>query len=387
MEENKKIRVLVVFGAIANGGVEHIITDIFNNIDKTVFESKAVYHAGDCTLEDVPLLKETWNEMEQIPQFNTINWYSYRKWWKNYIKEHKHFDIIHLNYLDSAFCFIDLFNDVKTISIGHAHNPKSRPYSIGQLVSDIISYPARFMCKYLIACSKQTALEIFGNKATETKTSILLNGIDLTRFRYDTILRNSIRNNYNAGNKIIIGHVGRFAKQKNHEFIINVFELFHKKHSNSELWLIGEGDLKHNIKDLVKEKGINSAVRFIGIVNNVEAYMNAFDLFLFPSTYEGLGIVAVEAQATGLPCIVSDRVPDEADIKAGLFEKIPLESPLSEWQSRISNALHNIKREDQAANTKIAGFDIQDKASWVENFYKSIYFKQNNSTSDPSQKE
>ena len=95
--ENKKIRILVVFGAIANGGVEHIISDIFKNIDTSVFESEAVYHGGNFELEDVPLLKSLWPNMERAPEFKTYNAISYRHWWKEYQKRHTHFDIIHLN--------------------------------------------------------------------------------------------------------------------------------------------------------------------------------------------------------------------------------------------------------------------------------------------------
>lgn len=370
--ENSKIRILVVFGAIANGGVEHIISDIFSGLDSDRFESEAVYHKGCDELDNVPILKNVWKDMEAAPQFMTINALSYRKWWKDYISRHGHFDIVHLNYIDSAFAFVDLFNKAGSITIGHAHNPKSRPYTIGQLVSDIISYPVRFICKYVMACSNQTALELFGKKhANSSKCYILRNGIDLNSFKLNPISRNEIRNQYKANDKTIIGHVGRFAPQKNHEFIITVFAEYYKSNPNSELWLIGEGELQSKIRDNAENLNISNAVRFIGVVNNVHEYMNAFDVFLFPSNYEGLGIVLIEAQSTGLPCIISDAIPDEADIKAGLITRLDTKMPLSAWCNAIDEA-KGIERRDCTDYASKAGYNIDDNSKWIESVYLSM---------------
>lgn len=372
--ENKKIRILVVFGAIANGGVEHIISDIFKNIDTSVFESEAVYHGGNFELEDVPLLKSLWPNMERAPEFKTYNAISYRHWWKEYQKRHTHFDIIHLNYVDSAFSFIDLFTKKGTKAIAHAHNPKSKPYSAGQFLSDIISFPARYECNHLLACSKQTAIDIFGKKkANSDKCSVLLNGIDLNRFSYNKAKRNEVRKAYNAQDKTIIGHVGRFAPQKNHKFITDVFYEFQLNNPNSELWLIGEGQLQNEIRIKARTLKIENKVRFIGITSEVESYLNAFDLFLFPSTYEGLGIVLVEAQSTGLLCLSSEAIPEEADIHNALLYKMSLKKPASAWSNKISEILsENKEREDGSDATRKAGFDIKDKADWIEKLYEKI---------------
>lgn len=371
---NKKIRILVVFGAIANGGVEHIISDIFKNIDTSLFESEAVYHGGAFELDDVPILKCLWPNMERAPEFKTYNAISYRHWWKEYIKRHEHFDIIHLNYVDSEFSFIDLFTKNGTKAIAHAHNPKSRPYSAGQFLSDFISLPARYNCNHFIACSKQTAIEIFGEKIAESdKCSILLNGIDLNRFNFDKEKREKIRSEYKVQDKTIIGHVGRFAPQKNHSFIIDIFSEYQKKNPNSELWLIGEGQLQEYIKEKANELKIQDKVRFIGVTSKVESYLNAFDLFLFPSTYEGLGIVLVEAQATGLQCLSSDAIPEEADINKGLLHNMSLKEPAIEWSNKIDQILsHDNERIDEAIATKDAGFDIKDNSKFVERLYKKL---------------
>ena len=372
--ETKKIRILVMFGAIANGGVEHIITDIFKNIDSNLFETEAVYHGGAFELDDVPLLKELWPNMERAPEFKTVNALSYRKWWKNYIKRHKHFDIIHLNYIDSAFSFIDLFTKERTLSIAHAHNPKSRPYSAGQFISDMISFPARYKCDHLVACSHATAEDIFGKKkANSSKCSVMLNGIDLNRFNFNKEKRNMMRSKFNVENKTIIGHVGRFAPQKNHDFIIDVFYEYQLQNPNSELWLIGEGQLQDKTKNKVASLNIANKVRFLGITSDVDSYLNAFDLFLFPSTYEGLGIVLVEAQATGLICLSSKAIPIEAEIDFGLISKLSLKESPKTWSNKINQLItQQTERKDGTLAVHNKGFDIKDNAKWAENLYKKL---------------
>lgn len=366
MEENKKIRVLVVFGAIANGGVEKIISSIYQNIRESEIVTEAVYHKGGLNINQVSTLQKLWPNIEEAPEFITLNWHSYRNWWKEYIKRHQHFDIIHVNYIDSAFCYIDLFNKDGAITVGHSHNPKSRPFSLGRMVSDIISYPSRFLFKYFIACSKQTAIECFGSKIAESdKYFTLLNGISIPDFEFNEHIRNSIRQlNGISSDKIIIGHVGRFSTQKNQKFAVKIFNEYKKLNNNSELWFLGEGEQIAEVKDMVKHLNLEDSIKFFGVVDNVNEYMQAFDYFLFPSTYEGLGIVLMEAQVSGLPCFISDRIPEEADIHANLIERLSLEDAPFAWAKKIAD-YKPAKRISCGKEATEAGFNINNTKDYL----------------------
>ena len=149
----KPIRVLNVFEAVFNGGVENLIANIYDHIPEYIIASDIAYHDnGKVSLENVPMLTSKWPEPIAIPSFNTINAFSYRKWWKEFIETSKHYDIVHIHYIDSAFCYIDLFRKIGTKVILHSHN--TIPNSIGGKFSQILAIPSRSKGSFFLACSK-----------------------------------------------------------------------------------------------------------------------------------------------------------------------------------------------------------------------------------------
>ena len=373
MSNKEILKVLYVFGAIADGGVEHIATDLVRNMDQKKVQVSAVYH--NCVVpggvESISVLHELWPHMDKAPNFITVNALSYRKWWKAYINAHNKFDIVHLHYIDSAFCYLDLFNKMGTVTIVHAHNPLAKPFTIGLLLSCMMSYPTRNLAKYFFACSTQTAHEIFGKQiATSKKCFILYNGIDSDRFKYDMDVRNKVRRRFGVqDDTIIIGHVGRLEKQKNHQFLLNVFEKFHQKHSNSILWLVGTGSMQEKLKMKIENSTCKESVFFLGKRDDVNDLYQAMDLFLFPSLYEGLGIVLIEAQMSGLPCIISDTIPKEADISSTLVTRLSLLDDIAKWVFAMEERLEGNCRRDYKNGIQSTGFDIKSVASWLQDFY------------------
>lgn len=364
------IKVLIVLGAISNGGIEKLIYNLFSNIDRAVITTDLVYH--NCVepggIKNIPSLS-LWEKPIQCPNFTSFNWYAYRKWWKNFIKTHPHYDIVHCHYIDSAFCFIDLFNKKGTVTIGHAHNPKERPYTIGQFWSSIISFPSRYLFSYFFACSKQTAKEIFGSKISNSnKIFILHNGININDFKYNINVRNQLRYKLNPSNKIIIGNVGRLEKQKNQSFAIDVFNEFHKLIPNSEFWIIGTGSLCNELKQKATKLNLSHHIKFLGNRSDVNELYQAMDLFLFPSNYEGLGIVLIEAQTSGLPCICSNKIPAEADIHANILISLSLNDKVEKWVDALNTSL-KIERRDSSQYAIESDYDILFNATWLYKFY------------------
>lgn len=212
------------------------------------------------------------------------------------------------------------------------------------------------------ACSNSAGEWMFNSQ----DFSVIYNGIELNKFIFNKQIRDKIRKNFHVEDKIVLGHVGRFEEQKNHDFLIDVFYDVYQKNNNYVLLLIGTGSNESKIKEKVKQLGLENNVIFLGVVNNPESYYNAMDIFLLPSKFEGLGIVNIEAQTNGLPCIVSSVVPDEAVINNCV--KIPLS--VEQWSKQILSTKCGERKIDL---NKLCNYDIKISSQKLcENYEKNI---------------
>jgi glycosyltransferase involved in cell wall biosynthesis len=168
----------------------------------------------------------------------------------------------------------------------------------------------------------------------------------------------------NLNDHFVVGHVGRFEEQKNHSFLLDVFSELHRQNSEAVLLLAGDGELRKAMEQKAKRLGIADAVRFLGIYANVSELYQAMDVFVLPSLFEGLGIVAIEAQCAGLPVVASDQVPSEANITQNV-EYLPLQFPAQKWAIQILQK-QNLGRLDMSAKIREAGYDITAEAVRVE---------------------
>ena len=216
-----------------------------------------------------------------------------------------------------------------------------------------------------LACSESAGKFLFGRKQ---KFEIINNAIDVEKYIFDEKIRKSIREKYNARNKFVIGHVGRFDRAKNHRFILEIFEDILRKKENSELWLIGDGILKSEIEEIAKQKSIYQKIKFLGIKNNVNELMMGMDAFIFPSSYEGLGIVLIEAQTSGLVCTVSDRIQPEA-IVTNNVNVLSLNDQLGKWSETIIKTYKTEGRKS-IENKKIDDFKIENLVKKMEKIYE-----------------
>ena len=230
---------------------------------------------------------------------------------------------------------------------------------------------ARFL-KYIgtdfLACSVGAAKYMYPNIASD-RIVILKNGVNLELFRNDGVIGEEYRSKFGfKGNDLIIGHVGRFTDEKNHNYIIDVFSELHKKDERYKLLLLGDGDLRNLMETKVSAFGLTDCVVFTGNVSNVQDYMQAMDLFIFPSRFEGLGIVGIEAQACGLPCVFSTGVPEEAKLTENV-EFVPLEDK-DKWVATIEKMI-KLPKSDNTEKIREAGYDINETAKQLESIYLS----------------
>ena len=289
----------------------------------------------------------------------------YRKL-KSFFETH-HYDIIHIN------AGVLLFNAVVAAACRkytrskifvHSHSNGGRNF-----LKELFSLPLKnFLVRnadVLLACSKSSAEYIFPSKEA-AQAHIINNGIDVGEFSWNAEIRQQIREKFGLQNKYVVGHVGRFLLPKNHRFLIEIFAKVKELRSDAVLILIGAGKEIDNIKDLVDKKNLTSSVFFLGQRSDVAAFYQAMDVFVLPSLFEGFGIVNIEAQASGLKCVVSDVVPEEVNV-TGNVVRLPLKGSLDIWVNEILNVSGS--RRDYSDVIRRAGFDALSSAKEVEALY------------------
>ena len=219
----------------------------------------------------------------------------------------------------------------------------------------------------LFACSADAGEWMFGTKDVH----ILPNAIDIERYAFNLLIRNQTRKVLGLDDAFVIGHVGRFSAVKNHSFLTDVFAQIKRQEPNSKLLLVGAGSEMQAVQQKVKTLGLGADVIFTGVRNDVANLMQAMDVFVFPSLYEGLGIVLIEAQAAGLPCVVSDTIPREAYL-TDLVTAEKLSSSVEKWAEKILKK-RDFPRTDRRDEIAAHGFDITTEAVKLQEFYINAY--------------
>lgn len=283
------------------------------------------------------------------------------------IMKKNNYDIVHIHG-NSSLMQIELTCALMAsipMRIVHAHSTECDFKILNRLLYPIfkISYNKS------LACSKAAGEWLYKNNDFD----VLNNGIECKRFKFDKYERNKLRKELSIDDKFVILHVGCFNEGKNQRFLIDIFEEICKFKSDVALILIGEGPTKELILNEVKKKKIDEKVIFIESTNNIEKYMWGSDVLVFPSLHEGLGIVNIEAQATGLRCIVSDAVPMEARVTDNITF-LPLNKGKEIWVEEILKYSNECKRENMYLKVADSGFDIKVTSSKLLKIYKECYF-------------
>lgn len=249
------------------------------------------------------------------------------------------------------------------VRIAHSHN-SNQDKNLKYLIKLYYRHLIPRYATELYACGKQAGAWMFMGKPFR----IVNNAIDAAKYAYTAERAERMRSNLGIGrDTLVVGHVGRFAPTKNHTFLLDIFAALCTKHADAKLLLVGDGDLRTSMEEKAAQLGIRDHVIFTGIRSDVAELMQAMDVFVFPSVYEGLPVTLVEAQAAGLPCIISSNIPPECKMTP-LVEQISLDSPAESWAERILARTADA-RGDTYAQIAAAGFDIAENAGWLQNEY------------------
>ncbi|KHF31810.1 putative glycosyltransferase EpsF [Paenibacillus sp. P1XP2] len=361
------IRILHVLGRLNRGGAETMVMNLYRNIDRSKVQFDFIIHTNDkCDYEDEIL--SLGGIIYSIPQFNGKNYLQYKKAWHHFFKLHPEYKLIHGHVRSTASIYLLIAKKYGLISIAHSHSISSGE-GVTAFVKNILQYPIRFIADYLFACSKSAGQWLFGKKVFKKKNFIILkNAIDSQQYSYDEIKRKKIRQELKVEDKFVIGHIGRFSPSKNHDLLIDIFNAVHTRNKNSVLLMVGDGALRSSIEKRVSDLGLMDSVIFLGVRSDIPDLLQAIDFFLFPSLFEGLGIVVIEAQAAGIRCLVSNVIPEEAYI-TNLIESLPLNSSIDEWTERILTNSSKISRKCMKREIENSGYDIHHTVHWLQNFY------------------
>lgn len=362
------IRILNLFTILNRGGAETMVMNYYRRIDRSRIQFDFMVHRQErgAYEEEIQALG---GRIYRMPPVRPWNAREYRSLAGRFYGEHPEYRIIHAHM--SELGFYDFQQAKKAgvpVRICHAHN---RPYGI-DLKSPVRWYYKTRMMPYvtdLFTCGREAGDWLFGRKQ-EARFVQMNNAIDARQYVFCPQTRQRMRQALGIGaDQLVIGHVGRFDPQKNHKFIIDIFQAVRQQNSKAVLLLIGNdaGGCGKEIHQKAERLGLTQWVRFLGVRGDVADLMQTMDVFLFPSLFEGLSVASVEAQAAGLPVLISDGVPIECK-KTDLVHVLPLSATPEVW-AKTALELAQIPRRNTYEEIKAAGFDIAENAQWLQAFY------------------
>lgn len=369
---SKGIKVLRIMGSVVSGGVDVITMNYYRNIDRNkvqldfVFDGfretnieKEIESTGGTVYKVEPYMNNIFKNMKQIYKIVKDN---------NYQIVHSHMNSL------SVFPLMAAKLAGAQIRIASNHSTATLKEFKRSIFKYLLKPFATVFPTHLAACSRHAAIWLFGKRRTNAgKVKLIKNAIDLDNYKYSANVDKEVRKELGVSeDTFIVGHVGRFVTQKNHHFIIEVFESILEKQPNSVLLLIGDGQLKQEIQALVTKKELNSKVKFLGIRKDINKLMQAMDVFLFPSLYEGLGNVVTEAQAASTVSIISDKVPNEVKITEYVIE-MSLKQNADAWAEKAVTFSSNYERRDTSSDLKEQGYEIKSAAKEVVSYYQNLY--------------
>ena len=339
---SEPIRILHVFAGLNCGGAENLVMNLYRRMDRTKIQFDFVYYTqtSDYFVREI---KEMGGRVHLLPPPTVRNTFLFLfRWWR-LLSKNKSYRIIHGHAQATSLVYLFFARLLRRHTILHAHTTH-HGYGAKGLARKIVQFPSRFLAHTRLACSQEAGEWLFGNKK---KFAVFSNPIDPDRFRYDPIVSKSQKERLGVGGRFVIGHVGRYSSEKNHSFVLDIFESVVAQDRQAVLLLVGDGPLKSMIEERVKKRGLADHVVFVGFSPDVEKLMMAMDLFIFPSRYEGFPLTLIEAQCSGLPCLISDTI-SRSVIKTSLVQRLSLQEDRQRWVEKILEIENQTQRQDRA---------------------------------------
>ena len=359
------MRVLQIVTTMNHGGLETMLMNYYRHVDREQVQFDFLEHRPEESDYDAEI-RAMGGSIYRLPPLNPFS-PGYRRVLNAFFREHAgEYRVVH-SQLD-CMSAIPLKAAEKAgipVRIAHAHSSSQ---------DRDIRYPLKLMFKkmipseatHLFACSRAAGEWMFGNSPFE----VLPNAIDIGRFAFSEGSRFRFRESMGIGERLAIGHVGRFYYPKNHAFLLEVFREILKINHDAVLMLAGDGPLRPEIEKTAEDYGIKDRMLFLGLREDIPDLLSAMDVFVFPSHYEGLPVTLVEAQSSGLPCLISDKVPAEAAL-TDYVTSMSLDTPPERWAAKAVE-LASSRRHSDIDAIRAAGYDIEESAKMLQSFYLRV---------------
>lgn len=367
--DKKPERVLQVLGRLDRGGAEVMVMNYYRHIDRTQVQFDFLIHTTDsCDFTDEILALG--GKIYSIPQLTVNNYFDYR------VSLHRFFEAnasryiaVHGHMGRTAAIYLSIAKKYGLFTIAHSHGT-GNTRDLRGFIYKIMAFPTRYVADSFFGCSFAAGRARYGNKvASSSRFSVLPNAFDVPLFRYNGKVRKEIRKELGFEGELVIGHVGRMMPVKNHRFMLEILQRLIQHGMHAKLLLVGDGPSRAGIEQAIVERDLVDRVVCVGSQPDIPKYLQAMDLFLFPSLYEGLGSAVVEAQSAGLPCIVSDVVPDEVAI-TDLVRFASLSNSADRWALILMEMVPTGERTRYNDEVGSSGYDIVQASQFLMRYYK-----------------
>lgn len=362
---SQPIRVLVLDTVMDRGGAETMIMNYYRQIDRSKIQfdflvnrpyeaayEKEIQELGGKIFRMCPL----------YPQY----FGRYKKEVREFLKAHPEYQIIHSNLEERSYFALKEAKKLNIpVRISHSHNAP-RGFDLKSIIRYYFRANLKPQVTHMFTCGEEAGIWLYGKKQQD-HVIMMNNAIDAKLYQYHPAVEEEMRKELGLEGKFVIGHVGRFFPQKNHTFLIDIFAKVYQQNKNAVLLLVGGGELETEIKAKVEELNLTEAVKFLGVRSDIHRLMQAFDVFILPSLFEGFPVTMVEAQAAGLPCIISDQVPPQCAITDNV-EIISLQQSPQQWAERLLT-YQNTQKQNTYETIVKQNFDIKANAKWLQKFY------------------
>ena len=358
------VRVLHVVPNMQAGGIETFLMNVYRNIDREKVQFDFLVHYKQKFFYDDEI-EELGGKIYRFSVRNDWNFIKYVVGLIRFFHAHKEYTIVHGHMKSLAFVYLLIARIYGVrIRIAHSHGDSALRNIKGR-IKWILFKLAKINANYRFACSNNAGNYLFGNEPFD----IIKYPIETDRFVFSEETRREVREEMMSNHKTVIGHVGRFNLQKNHKFVVEIFNELLCLLPDAELWLIGNGELEQIIHKQVRSYGIGDKVRFLGVRADVNRLYQAMDLFLLPSLFEGMGIVNIEAQAADLEELMTDSLPEEAFITEKAHP-MSLKKGADKWAEMAVTILrNNVGRRNRREDIRKAGYDISNTVMKLQSFY------------------
>lgn len=370
---SEPIRILNLFTIMNRGGAETMVMNYYRRIDRTKVQFDFMVHRQERGAFDDEI-EAMGGKIYRMCPVHPQNIPVYKKMIAAFFDKHPEYTIIHSHMSEMGYYVLkEAHKREVPFRICHAHN------CINNVAWHIKVKPKWFIrmsyikrikrhVTHMFTCGLGAGRSFYGEENTD-KFIMLNNAVDAGVYTYQKEEAKKAKEALGLADKFIIGHVGRFAASKNHQFLIEIFNEIQKVKDNAVLLLTGIGVLQDEIKKQVASMGLNDRVHFLGLRDDIPSLLKAFDVFLFPSRWEGLPVTMVEAQAAGLKCIISEKVPAECVLIDDLVDVVSLEQPPAFWAKKVLESANANGRRDTYNEIVQAGFDIDENTKWLQEFY------------------